>query len=67
MSDVNAVAVPERDLIRVDLPGSGHYFTTVLTIDQATRLATALKVALARLTPPPDRPKRSTTRGAKND
>lgn len=56
MSDVNAVPVPERDLVRVDIPGPGHHYTVALTVDQATRLAAALKVALARLTPDTPRP-----------
>ena len=62
---VNAVPVPERDLIRVDL----HAHTELLTVDEAHRLAAALRLALARLEPPTPRParKRATKNGETND
>jgi hypothetical protein len=54
-SDVNAVYVTDVDVIRVDLPGPGHSVSVLLTPERATRLAAALKVALAQREPAPAR------------
>lgn len=45
-----AMFIPEVDIIRVDLPVEHHTVTVLLQPDEAIRLATALKVALAQRT-----------------
>lgn len=62
MSDLAATYVPEIDAIRVDIPGQGHRYTTLLTPAQALALATSLKVAIAYREPP--RPTTTRTRKA---
>lgn len=47
MNRIDAKHVPEVDAIRIDLPASGYRVSVLLQPDEATRLATALKVALA--------------------
>lgn len=47
MSDLGATYIAEVDLVRIDLPGSGHRVSVLLTPDHALRLLTALKIALA--------------------
>ncbi len=53
MPDLAATFIPELDCIRIDIPGQGHRYTTLLTPDQAVRLAAAVKVALANREPSP--------------
>jgi hypothetical protein len=44
---IAAVYVSEVDLVRIDLPGQGHRVSLLLHPEQALRLLTAIKVALA--------------------
>jgi hypothetical protein len=65
MSDLAATYVPEIDAIRVDIPGQGHRYTTLLTPAQALALATSLKVAIAYREPPRPAPTTRTRKAAK--